>query len=247
MSPEDGADYEDLKPLTALRFFAAAWVVLYDYWPRFTAERPPVIDHGRLGVELFFVLSGFILLHVYGGEWGGFCCNSICGEPCLLPCTELACHCPDRTHVFDRCSVQTSPLAGGSGDVGATRTGTAAYWWLWPNFMVNVSDGVMDTNLVLPLGVDRCRVIFDFYFGPEKVTLKEGQSINWVWAEANTYPHDVHLKSGPKSLKGKASYSTKTTAVTNAEFEKTFTTPGTYKFICTIHPTQMHMTVVVKK
>jgi plastocyanin len=89
--------------------------------------------------------------------------------------------------------------------------------------------------------------VADFYFGPEKLTLKKGQSIDWVWAEVNSYPHDVHLKSGPKGLKGKASYSTKTTAVTNAEFEKTFTTPGTYKFICTIHPTQMQMTVVVKK
>ncbi|HEX4306221.1 MAG TPA: plastocyanin/azurin family copper-binding protein [Solirubrobacterales bacterium] len=89
--------------------------------------------------------------------------------------------------------------------------------------------------------------VADFYFGPEKVTLKKGQSIDWVWAEGNTYPHDVHLKSGPKGLKGKATYSTKTTAVTDAEFEKTFTTPGTYHFICTIHPTQMHMTVVVKK
>jgi len=89
--------------------------------------------------------------------------------------------------------------------------------------------------------------VADFYFGPEKLTLKEGQSVNWVWAEANTYPHDVHLKSGPKSLKQKATYSTRTTAVTNAEFEKTFTTPGTYKFICTIHPTQMRMTIVVKK
>ena len=89
--------------------------------------------------------------------------------------------------------------------------------------------------------------VADFYFGPEKVTLKKGQSIKWVWAEGNTYPHDVHLKSGPKGLKGKASYSTKTTAVTDAEFEKTFTTPGTYHFICTIHPTQMHMTIVVKK
>jgi plastocyanin len=89
--------------------------------------------------------------------------------------------------------------------------------------------------------------VADFYFGPEKLTLKEGQSVNWVWAEGNTYPHDVHLKSGPKGLKGKATYSTKTTAVTDAEFEKTFTTPGTYHFICTIHPTQMHMTIVVKK
>ena len=89
--------------------------------------------------------------------------------------------------------------------------------------------------------------VADFYFGPENLTIKKGQSVKWVWAEANTYPHDVHLKSGPKSLKQKATYSTKTTAVTNAEFEKTFTTPGTYKFICTIHPTEMHMTIVVKK
>jgi plastocyanin len=89
--------------------------------------------------------------------------------------------------------------------------------------------------------------VADFYFSPEKVTIKKGQSVNWVWSEANTYPHDVHLKSGPKGLKNRASYSTKTTAVTDAEFEKEFTTAGTYKFICTIHPTMMHMTVVVKK
>jgi plastocyanin len=89
--------------------------------------------------------------------------------------------------------------------------------------------------------------VADFYFGPEKLTLKKGQSVDWVWSEANSYPHDVHLKSGPQGLKGTATYSTKTTAVSDAEFEKKFTTPGTYKFICTIHPTQMHMTIVVKK
>ena len=30
--------------------------------------------------------------------------------------------------------------------------------------MLNVYEGVMDTNLVLPLGPDACRVVFDFYF-----------------------------------------------------------------------------------
>lgn len=89
--------------------------------------------------------------------------------------------------------------------------------------------------------------VADFYFSPEKLTIKKGQSVKWVWAEGNTYPHDVHLKSGPKGLKGKASYSTKTTAVTDAEFEKEFTMAGTYKYICTIHPTMMHMTIIVKK
>jgi plastocyanin len=89
--------------------------------------------------------------------------------------------------------------------------------------------------------------VADFFFGPEDVTIKKGGSVKWVWSSANTYPHDVHLKQGPKGLKEKASYSTKTTAVTNAQFKKTFSTPGTYKFICTIHPTQMKLTVVVKK
>jgi plastocyanin len=87
----------------------------------------------------------------------------------------------------------------------------------------------------------------DFFFGPASVTIKKGASVKWVWSSANTAPHDVHLKKGPTGLKEKGSYSTKTTAVTDAEFKKAFPTPGTYDFICTIHPTEMKLTVVVKK
>lgn len=62
-------------------------------------------------------------------------------------------------------SLQCSPLKPATDDTGRTRTGDlAAYWWVFPNFMANVYAGVMDTNLVLPLGPDRCRVVFDFYF-----------------------------------------------------------------------------------
>jgi peptidoglycan/LPS O-acetylase OafA/YrhL len=57
---------EQLKPLTALRFFAAAWVVLFAFWPRLHAGfTPEIISKGYLGVEVFFILSGFILSHVY--------------------------------------------------------------------------------------------------------------------------------------------------------------------------------------
>ncbi len=57
---------QNLKPLTALRFFAAIWVVGFHYWPHLTAAPMPVWQaKGYLGVELFFVLSGFILSHVY--------------------------------------------------------------------------------------------------------------------------------------------------------------------------------------
>jgi len=56
----------DLRPLTALRFFAAAWVALYAFWPNLNvAFVPTLVTKGYLGVELFFVLSGFILSHVY--------------------------------------------------------------------------------------------------------------------------------------------------------------------------------------
>ena len=30
--------------------------------------------------------------------------------------------------------------------------------------MINAYEGVMDTNLVVPLGVDKCAVVFDYYF-----------------------------------------------------------------------------------
>src|SRR5262249_38523575 len=50
-------------------------------------------------------------------------------------------------------------------DVGAVRTGALAhYWWVFPNFMLNFYEGLMDTNFVYPLGPDRCRVVFDYWF-----------------------------------------------------------------------------------
>jgi choline monooxygenase len=68
---------------------------------------------------------------------------------------------------FERACLQSSPLSSDSSSeagVAATRQGRAFYLWLYPNFMINAYEGVMDTNLVLPLAVDRCAVIFDYYF-----------------------------------------------------------------------------------
>ena len=50
-------------------------------------------------------------------------------------------------------------------EVAETRKGERAlYYWIYPNFMINCYEGVMDTNLVRPLTVDKTEVIFDFYF-----------------------------------------------------------------------------------
>ena len=73
---------------------------------------------------------------------------------------------------FERACLQSSPLSSDSSSeagVAATRQGRAFYLWLYPNFMINAYEGVMDTNLVLPLGVNRCAVVFDYYFADTSV------------------------------------------------------------------------------
>ncbi len=67
----------------------------------------------------------------------------------------------------DRYCLQSSPMVASDEDkaTGATRKGDRAwYFWQYPNLMINCYEGYMDTNLVLPVDVDHCRVIFDFYF-----------------------------------------------------------------------------------
>ena len=60
----------NIKPLTAMRFFAALWVVAFHYTPSLGLGTPALVAKGYLGVELFFVLSGFILSHVYMAAHG---------------------------------------------------------------------------------------------------------------------------------------------------------------------------------
>jgi len=70
--------------------------------------------------------------------------------------------------VEDRYCLQSSPLVFSDRDAAAASTrkgGRAWYFWLYPNFMFNYYEGYLDTNLVIPVDVDHCRVIFDFCFG----------------------------------------------------------------------------------
>ena len=56
-----------LDPLTSVRFFLALGVVLFHfqlYWT-LPAESAGLLNRARLGVDVFFILSGFILTHVY--------------------------------------------------------------------------------------------------------------------------------------------------------------------------------------
>ncbi|MHB1311658.1 MAG: acyltransferase family protein [Gemmatimonadaceae bacterium] len=67
-APRQGTAGRDLPNLTGIRFVAAFWVLAFHTMPRTGLPRPvaALADAGYAGVGLFFVLSGFILAHVYG-------------------------------------------------------------------------------------------------------------------------------------------------------------------------------------
>jgi choline monooxygenase len=58
-------------------------------------------------------------------------------------------------------SLQWSPLESSDTLYG---NGDALYYWLWPNTTLNILPGRLQTNRVIPVAVDRCRVEFDFYY-----------------------------------------------------------------------------------
>lgn len=76
-------------------------------------------------------------------------------------------HAEYRVETGERFCVQSSPMVSGNAEAetAVVRRGERAlYLWIYPNFMINWYEGVMDTNLVVPRGIDRTEVIFDYYF-----------------------------------------------------------------------------------
>jgi peptidoglycan/LPS O-acetylase OafA/YrhL len=84
----------EIRSLTGLRIVAAAWVVCFHFsftpgntWTRFWEPLRPLVSSGGLGVDLFFVLSGFVITLTYLDQLGprpavgtvaGFCWARVC-------------------------------------------------------------------------------------------------------------------------------------------------------------------------
>lgn len=69
-----------------------------------------------------------------------------------------------RTEISEWHSLQWSPLESAKGPYG---DGDALYYFVWPNTMLNILPDRLQTNRVVPLAMDRCRVDFDFYYAPD--------------------------------------------------------------------------------
>ena len=68
------------------------------------------------------------------------------------------------TELFPWYSLQSSPLRNSDAIYGE---GHAYYYHVYPNVMLNIMPGRLQTNRVLPLGPDRCRVEFDYYYAQD--------------------------------------------------------------------------------
>jgi choline monooxygenase len=162
-------DEEGLPPLEAAAWGPYVWVhagqqsvPLADSLAPMPAETEGRLETLRFAERRIYDLACNWKVYVDNYLDGGYHVNTV--HPGLAGVLDYSRY---RTVTFANTSVQRSPLRPPEpgADVAAVRTGAEAqYWWAFPNFMLNLYDGVMDTNLVLPLAPDRCRVIFDFYF-----------------------------------------------------------------------------------
>ena len=95
--------------------------------------------------------------------------------------------------------------------------------------------------LALPVGAASCGSqndgavrVADFSFSPRTVELKAGQSV--TWKNAGQTAHTV---------KGPGFFSTRAMDP-GGSYSHRFARPGTYPYLCTLHPTLMKGVVVVR-
>src|SRR5207245_1775745 len=68
-----------------------------------------------------------------------------------------------RTEVSDWYSVQVGPLQQ-ERNVYTAGGGEALYYQIFPNLMLNVVPGRLQSNVVIPVAADRCKVILRYYY-----------------------------------------------------------------------------------
>jgi len=79
----------------------------------------------------------------------------------------------------------------------------------------------------------------DNFFSPSKKTIAAGTKVRFNWT--GNRRHNVKKKRGPGG-----SFKSVTTSANGVNFAKTFRLRGTYRLICTIHPTEMRLNLTVR-
>jgi choline monooxygenase len=105
-----------------------------------------------------------------------------------------------------RYCLQSSPMMAEGADplTGAVRGGSRAfYYWIYPNFMVNWYEGALDTNLVVPDGV-QTKVIIDYYFPDVSASARQHNLDSIAISEAIQGEDAAICKSVQRGLNSRA-------------------------------------------
>lgn len=68
-----------------------------------------------------------------------------------------------KTETFGWYSLQYSPL-NGEENIYSSGDGDALYYQIFPNLMLNILPGRLQTNLVIPVSAEKCVVYFDYFY-----------------------------------------------------------------------------------
>jgi plastocyanin len=83
----------------------------------------------------------------------------------------------------------------------------------------------------------------DNFFSPTRLTVDKGTRLVFRWDSDNANLHDVVLDDGPSGVEIAPSRQRRT----NYTYRRTLRRAGTYTFICSLHVTQMRLTVRVRR
>jgi plastocyanin len=90
--------------------------------------------------------------------------------------------------------------------------------------------------------VTRTVKVRDYYLSPTKLTVPRKSTIVWRWPSVGGDSHNVALRARPRGVRRFES----DIASDHYSFRRKLTVKGRYVVICTLHPTQMRQTIVVR-
>lgn len=80
--------------------------------------------------------------------------------------------------------------------------------------------------------------VLDDYFDPDRIEIKRGEALRFVWGEHNKDAHNITLLSGPPGV-DPLDFELSSAPSLGMTFQRTFTVAGTYRIACSLHHLQV--------
>ena len=91
-------------------------------------------------------------------------------------------------------SLQYSPFSSSSADNPYNaENGRAFYYFIYPNIMLNILPGRLQTNIIELVGHDKCRVIFDFFYTDPQKAEEDGTITGDLEYSAKIQQEDIEI------------------------------------------------------